>query len=61
MSKFKTLTHWIAAGFVFSASWVATHPDRIAYIVKAFPKLSGLATALIALFALYHSPNKETK
>lgn len=66
MNRFKTVTHAIAAaiatGAVSAATWVATNPEKVAELVKAYPKAApavGIVTAAAGLIlALYHQPKE---
>lgn len=54
MSKFKTLTHWLAVAGIAVVGFVASPAGQA--IVHQYPIVSGIAGIIGLLGALYHSP-----
>ena len=58
LASFKNITHIFAIIFAGVAAWYLTPQGQqiIQAVVAAYPKLSGVVTALGFIVALYHSP-----
>ena len=59
MSKFKNVTHYIAAGLTLAIGFISTPAGQS--LIAQYPKLSSLATALVgigAVVGVYLSPVK---
>jgi hypothetical protein len=54
MTRFKLITHWIAATLVTVAAFAVSPAGQA--LIAQYPKLSAAAGLLASLAALYHSP-----
>ena len=58
MSRFKKVTHVIAATGALAVTWALSDKGQqvIGGVVHAYPKLSGIVGIIAFVAALYHSP-----